>query len=123
VIDLNLKRCEINILEQEKRIEKFIGRLKDDMKILNKWEIYLKENLKLPFEAEVIESDDASPIVEGDKLKVTGISMIDDLHGIIVDVKKERRKYAFELCLLEVLGEDKEVKELVDDYSVWFCNR
>lgn len=46
--------------------------------------------------------------------------MIDDLHGIIVDVKKGRRKYCIELCLLEA---DVEEKEIVDDYSVWFCNR
>ena len=123
VIDLNLKRCEINMLEQEKRIEKFIGILEDEMEILNKWEVYLRENLKFPFEAEVMDSHYGCPIVVGDKLKVIGISMIDDLHGIIVDVKKGRKKYAFELCLLEVVGEDKEVKELVDDYSVWFCNR
>lgn len=122
IIDLNLKKYEINILEQEKRIEKFVGRLKDDMKILDKWEVYLKDKLKFPFEAEVIYSE-GCPIVEGDKLKVIGISMIDDLHGIIVDVKKGRKKYAFELCLLEPVDEDKEVKELVDDYSVWFCNR
>ncbi len=108
--------------EQDKRIYNIIKDISedDDMKALEVWENHLKIKLKFPFEAEVIESDDGSLIVDGDKLKVTGISMIDDLHGIIVDVKKGRRKYEFELCLLEAEGE---AKELVDDYSVWFCNR
>ncbi|NMF06676.1 calcium-binding protein [Clostridium beijerinckii] len=81
---------------------------------------YLNAKLKFPFESIVIESDYDSIIKVGDRLKVLGIGMIDDLHGIIVDVKKGRRKYCIELCLLEAEGKEKEI---VDDYSVWFCNR
>ncbi|MBU3127440.1 calcium-binding protein [Clostridium tagluense] len=111
--------------KQDKRIFNIIKNVPkdDDIKALEAWEDYLNQELKFPFEAEVMDSDYGSSISEGDKLKVSAIGMIDDLHGIIVDVRKGRTKYAFELCLLEALGEDKKVKELVDDYSVWFCNR
>lgn len=111
--------------EQDKRIYNIIKNIpeNDDIKALEVWENYLNQELKFPFEAEVIDSDYGSSIATGDKLKVIGISMIDDLHGIIVDVRKERRKYSFELCLLEVIGEDEKAINLVDDYSVWFCNR
>ncbi|NMC60627.1 MAG: hypothetical protein GYA51_14770 [Candidatus Methanofastidiosa archaeon] len=108
--------------EQDERIYNIIKDVpeNDDIKALEEWEKYLNANLKFPFEAEAIESDACPLIVESDNLKVLGIGMIDDLHGIIVDVKKGRKKYSFELCLLET---DGECKELVDDYGVWFCNR
>lgn len=110
--------------EQDKRIYEVLKDIKsgDYMVALEKWEQILTERLEFPFEAEVVDSD-SHVIQEGDKLKVHGIGMIDDLHGIIVDVRKGRKKYAFELCLLEVLGDNVEMKQLVDDYSVWFANR
>lgn len=108
--------------EQDQRIYNVIKDIPedDDIKALEEWEKHLNAKLKFPFEAEVTDSDYGSIIETGDKVKVLGISMIDDLHGIIVDVRKGRSKYCFELCLLEAYGEGKEI---VDDYSVWFCNR
>lgn len=108
--------------KQDERIYNVIKDIQEDdeIKVLEEWEKHLNAKLKFPFEAKVIESDYDSIIKVGDRLKVLGIGMIDDLHGIIVDVKKGRRKYCIELCLLEAEGEEKEI---VDDYSVWFCNR
>ncbi|AOY76718.1 calcium-binding protein [Clostridium formicaceticum] len=110
--------------EQDKRIYEVLKDIKSDdyMVALEKWEQILKERLEFPFEVEVVDSD--SHIIQvGNKLRVHGIEMIDDLHGIIVTVRKGRKKYAFELCLLEVLEDNAEMKQLVDDYSVWFANR
>ncbi|TCO73844.1 calcium-binding protein [Marinisporobacter balticus] len=111
--------------EQDRRIYEVLKDIEEDnyMVGLEKWEEILKEKLIFPFEAIVEDSDDGCPMQVGDRLKVHGIGMIDDLHGIIVDVRKGRRKYAFELCLIEVLGDNEEMKQLVDDYSVWFWNR
>lgn len=119
--DVEFLRWEIHS-KQDKRIYNVIKNIPehDDIKALEEWEKQLNAKLEFPFEAKVIESDASSIIEIGDKLKVLGIGMIDDLHGIIVDVRKSRRKYCFELCLLEAYGEGK---EKVDDYSVWFCNR
>ncbi|MCT4606456.1 MAG: calcium-binding protein [Marinisporobacter sp.] len=111
--------------EQDRRIYEVLKDIKEDdyMIALEKWEKIFKEKLTFPFEAMVEDSDDGRPIQTGDRLKVHGIGMIDDLHGIIVDVRKGRKKYAFELCLIEVFGDNEEMKQLVDDYSVWFANR
>jgi hypothetical protein len=106
---------------QEKRILNVIKDSPDENKAFDAWESYLKEKLRFPFEAIVIDSDYGGTIEEGDKLKVHNISMIDSLHGIIVDVRKGRRKYAFALCLLEAV--DKDLNEPIDDYGVWFFNR
>ena len=62
----NILECfEFNYL-----IKKFVGRLKDEIKILTKWETYLQEKLSFPFQAEVVESQESQMIREGDKLKV-----------------------------------------------------
>ena len=108
--------------EQDERIYSVIKDIPEDdeIKALEEWEKHLNDKFKFPFEAKVIESDYGSIIKAGDMLKVLGIGMIEDFHGIIVDVKKVRRKYCLELCLLEA---EREEKEIVDDYSVWFCNR
>lgn len=111
--------------EQDKRIYEVIKDIKDDdyMLALDKWEKIFKEKLVFPFEAKVGDLDDACPIQAGDRLRVHGIEMADDLHGVIVNVRKGRKKYALELCLLEVIEDNEEMKKLIDDYAVWFGNK
>lgn len=107
--------------EQDKRIYNVIKDVKDDdyMEAMNSWGVYLNENLKFPFEATVVENEIYYPIEFGDKLKVKRISMIDDLHGVIVDVQKGKIKCTIELCQLETNSENK---QLLDDYNMWFSN-
>ena len=59
----------------------------------------------------------------GDRLKVTGIALVDDLYGVIVDVWRGRRKYAAPLCDLAVVDERSPNHDLVQEYRVWFANR
>ncbi|MFQ5793904.1 MAG: calcium-binding protein [Candidatus Bipolaricaulia bacterium] len=58
----------------------------------------------------------------GDRLRVTGFALVDDLYGIIVDVKRGRRKYAMPLCDLEVIDEKSPNHQVVKDYAMWFAN-
>jgi hypothetical protein len=95
----------------------------DDMGMLNVWEEYLEENLSFPFEAEVDEYQERGPLQASDRLKVTGIGLVDDLYGIIVDLRRGRRKYAFPLCDLRVIDELSPNYQIVDDYRTWFANR
>jgi hypothetical protein len=59
------------------------------------WEEYLSEHQGLPFEAEIAESQSRGPLRAGDRVKVTGIGLTDDLYGVIVDLRYGRRKVAF----------------------------
>jgi hypothetical protein len=54
---------------------------------------------------------------------VHGIELVDDLYGIIVDVRFGLRKYAHPLCNLEVLDKKSPNYQHVMDYAVWFANR
>jgi hypothetical protein len=95
----------------------------DEMACLHGWEDHLTRHLVFPFEAEVDEFQERGPLRGGDRLRVTGIALVDDLYGVIVDVRKERRKYAFPLCDLAVVDERSPNHQLVADYRTWFANR
>jgi len=95
----------------------------DEMALLYAWEDYLNERLDFPFEAEAAEFQERGPLQAGDRVKVTGINLVDDLYGVIVDLRVGRRKYAFPLCDLEVTDARSPNDQLVQDYAVWFANR
>ncbi len=111
--------------EQGRRIRQVLAEIDpdDEMDALYAWGEYLEEHLVFPFEAEVEEHQDEGPLQAGDRLKVTGIGMADDLYGVIVDVWRGRRKYAFPLCDLAIVDERSPNHELVQDYRTWFANR
>jgi hypothetical protein len=97
---------------------------KDDiMALLRAWAAYMEENLLFPFEADVDEYQSRGPLQARDRVKVTGIALVDDLYGVIVDLRLGRRKYAFPLCDLEVIDKRSPHYQLVHDYRVWFANR
>ncbi len=96
---------------------------RDEMALFRAWETYLKEHLSFPFEAEIFEPQRRGPLGAGDRVKVLGISLVADLYGIIVEVRRGRRKYELPLCDLEVVDEDSPNYQPVSDYSLWFANR
>jgi len=87
------------------------------------WEEYLKEELTFPFEAEVCEYQEGDYISRGDKLRVHGIEGDDDLYGIIVSVRKGRKKYSVSLVDLEPISLNLQGKIAVVEYKGWFGNR
>jgi hypothetical protein len=111
--------------EQGRRIGQALASVdpEDEVDEMYAWEEYLEDHLTFPFEAEVYEPQDRGPLQAGDRLKVTGITLADDLYGVIVDVWRGRRKYAFHLCDLDVVDENSPNHQLVKDYRVWFANR
>ncbi len=112
--------------EEGKRIQKVLAGVDadDEMEALGAWEEHLDANLRLPFEAEVAEFQERSPLRTGAVIIVTGIADVtDEMYGIIVEVKEGRRKLAFPLCDLEATDKKSANYQLVKDYAVWFANR
>lgn len=107
--------------EQDERIYQVIKDVKEDdyMEAMETWGKFMEKNLQFPFEAVVAEDEGYGPLRIGDKVKVTGIGMIDDLHGVYVELEKGKCKYSIELCQLETDGVNR---ELLDDYNMWFAN-
>lgn len=51
------------------------------------------------------------------------ITSVEDLYGILVKVKHERRGYDFPLCDLEATDSKSPNYGFLRDYVVWFANR
>lgn len=111
--------------EEGKRIGQILASVSkgDDMAALHAWEGYLAEHLVFPFKAEVSEYQHKGPLQTGARVVVRGVSLVDDLYGIIVAMRVGRRRYDLPLCDLKVADEHSPNYQLVDDYSVWFANR
>jgi len=108
--------------EEGKRIQKVLSDAKSELEEFEAWVRYLGENLRFPFEAEVSEYQEKRRLRQGDRLKVVGITAVDDHYGIIVACRQGSRKVDFPLCDLAVKG-NSENMQMVSDYAVWFANR
>ena len=87
------------------------------------WGEHLEKVLVFPFDAEIVDGDDRGPLKVGDKIRVHRIADVDDLYGVIVDVRLGRLKYAYPLCDLEALDKKSPNYQNVQDYAVWFGNK
>ena len=86
------------------------------------WSEHLEKVLVFPFDAKIVEGD-VGPLHIGDQIRVHRIAIVDDLYGVIVDVRSGRSKYAYPLCDLEALDKKSPNYQNVRDYVVWYANR
>jgi len=95
----------------------------DDLEAFEAWQEYLEAHLKLPFEAAVSESQERGHLRFGDRVTVVGFEGVEDLYGVLVNIKAERNSYVFPLCDLKATNEKSANFMMTDDYAVWFANR
>ncbi|MFZ5920653.1 MAG: calcium-binding protein [Chloroflexota bacterium] len=111
--------------KQGRRIHKVLKAIDEDdeLEAFETWQEYLEAHLKLPFDAEVSEFQERGPLQAGDLVKVMGFEGVDDLYGVLVNIKARRNMYVFPLCDLKATDEKSANFTLTDDYAVWFANR
>jgi hypothetical protein len=95
----------------------------DELEAFNTWHKYLEVHLKLPFDAVVSEFQERGPLQAGDLVKVIGFEGVEDLYGVLVNIKARGNMYVFPLCDLKTANERAANFTLTDDYAVWFANR
>jgi hypothetical protein len=132
--------------EQEQRITEILGtdNLAVTLKTLTLYRDYLRKNLDTPCimtgiegfpwkEAAVLDYDDKtqSEALKKKQPSRTDIyelkrfeDLIDEVHGILVKVKRVNDNQRFILDLVSLKGVDQTSKNytLLDEYSVWFVN-
>ena len=111
--------------EEGERIQRVLADVDEAnvMEALKAWQKYLEKTLSFPFDAVVSEYQHKGPLQSGDRVSVKKISIVDDLYGIIVELRRGRKKYHHPLCDLEVVKEDYANDQPLKDYCVWFANR
>jgi len=95
----------------------------DELEAFETWQEYLEAHLKLPFEAVVSESQERGPLHAGDLVKVIGFEGVEDIYGVLVNIKARGNTYVFPLCDLQASNEKSANFIMTDDYAVWFANR
>jgi hypothetical protein len=115
----------LHLGEEGKRIGKILRGTDpgDIMECLFRWSEHLDETLNFPIAAIVDETNDYGPVKEGAKVSIKSLPHLEDLRGIIAEIRLGRSKYAFPLCELEVIDKKSPDYKLIDDYRVWFANR
>ncbi len=94
----------------------------DEVAVFRIWHAYLEEHLVFPFAA-TVEEYQRGPVRQGARVKVLDITFLDETYGTIVATKLKDEVYELPLCDLKVTGADVKMRQLVDDYVVWFANR
>jgi len=95
----------------------------DEISYLHAWEEHLEQALRFPFHARREEQHRRGPVAVGDIVEVLGIADIDDLYGILVNARLDRRSYTLPLCDLEATDHFSSNYQPLNDYVVWFANR
>lgn len=119
---LEKQYCWLSLGAQGRRIRRIVNQDErhDWFTSSRIWYAYLQEHLVFPFEALVDEAQ-RGPVSQGDQVKVTGMSILDDTVGTVVRVRLKRRVYHLPLRELESLNAPAKVEQLIKDYRVWFA--
>lgn len=110
--------------EEGRQIQQILAHVDpdDEEAILESWDAHLRKVLCFPFEAEVIESQERGQFREGDQVIVQGLADIEDLYGILAEIKYKGEVYGFPLCDLEAKDTKSSNHGHVHLYDVWFSN-
>jgi hypothetical protein len=110
--------------KQGQRIHQVLAEIDEDdeLEAFEAWQEYLEAHLKLPFDAVISESQEHGPLHFGDRVTVTGFQGVEDLYGILVNIKAGRSAYVFPLCDLKAENQISTNYRMTDDYAVWFAN-
>jgi hypothetical protein len=110
--------------EEGRRIQQILAHVDpdDERAILAAWNLHLKKTLRSPFEAEVSELQESGRLRIGDQVIVKKIVGIDDLYGILVEIKGKHGVSVFPLCDLAMPKTSSPNNEHLQIYSLWFSN-
>lgn len=112
--------------EQTQRIAEILDGvdIENEKKVTKKWEKYLSDNLKFPFEAEIVELYEYTNGLDvGDVVNVKKIKGRFDSYEIVGEVRKWLWRFHLPLSNLEVCDKSSQNYINVDDYNYWYANR
>ena len=89
---------------------------------LDKWLEYLEKNLSFPFEGKILEAEESAELRWKDIVKVVKIDNYVDPYGVLLEIRKGRRKYIFPLCDLEVVDKQSENHFITQAFLEWWSN-
>ena len=89
---------------------------------LDKWLEYLEENLSFPFDATILEAEESTVLRWKDHVKVKKIDDYVDPYGVLMEIRKERKKYIVPLCEMEIIDKDSNNYIITEAFMEWWSN-
>ncbi|MEA1973175.1 MAG: calcium-binding protein [Candidatus Cloacimonadota bacterium] len=86
---------------------------------LDAWLDYLETELSFPFKASIQESENFE-LKWNDIVNVKQIENFIDMYGLLLEIRKGRRKYIFPLCQLEVVEKQSKNRFIIDAFLEWW---
>ena len=112
-------------MKNKERIEKIkqtvlkgVKSKKKEIQLCN-WLDFLETELKFPFEASIQESANFE-LQRNSIIKVLQIENFVDMYGLLVEIRKGRRKYIFPMCELEIVEKQSKNRFIIDAFLEWW---
>ena len=113
----NMKNSE-RIENIKKKVLKDVSTKNIDIQ-LGAWLNYLEEELSFPFKAS-IQASESFVLKWKDIVNVKHIENFEDMYGILLEVRKGRKKFIFPLCDLEVVEKQSRNRFIIDAFLEWW---
>ncbi len=94
---------------------------KKDVQLYN-WLNFLENELKFPFEASIQESENFE-LQWKDVVKVKQIEGFEDMYGVLLEIRKGRRKFVFPLCDLEIIEKQSKNRFITEAFLEWWTEK
>lgn len=116
----NMKNSERIRKIKETVLKKIKSKKKENQ--LDNWLNFLEEELKFPFEASIQESES----YELQWKDIVTVKKIDDFiepYGILLEIRKGRKKYIFPLCDLEIIEKQSKNRFITEAFLEWWTEK
>jgi len=122
---LKSKYAWLYLGEEGKRIQAVLEGVSPDdyWTALKRWGEHLAKVMHFPFDAEISAAHPRGPQRDDDRVRVKGVSLLDDSYGVIVELRLGRRRYDHPLDQLKPLDKNDPNSQIIKDYATWFANR
>lgn len=98
--------------------------INDTLAQMRAWQEHFEATLTFPFKAIVDEwQEPRSPVKSGERVRVLSIVDVDEMYGVLVNIKRKFNSFVFPLCDLKAFDPKSPNHAPVQLYAVWYANR
>jgi hypothetical protein len=115
-----MKNAE-RIQKIKKKVLKEVMTKKKEEQLYEWWD-FMEEELTFPFKAVIQESENIE-LKWKDIVKVKNIEDFREPYGILVEIRKRKRKYIFPLCDLEIIDKQSKNHFITQAFLEWWTEK
>jgi len=119
-LEAEMSRIEKDEIREEQIMNEIMVDAYGEEEHAMSWYYYLDEVMSFPYKAECNTERNTSPLRKGEKVKVLGMSHIDDcMKEMFVQIEWQGRELGVPLAQLKPIGVDDETQQAIEDWQYW----